>query len=81
MTKEELEQEIKNIEAERGNPSQTYSAEKMINEQVRLNKLFIRLINDFNESTNKYNKWLMRLTWAIAILTAVMVWKMLVGRG
>jgi len=42
--------------------------------------LLMELTNDFNESTNKCNKWLIRLTWVIAILTLVMVVKMFIGR-
>ncbi|OGW94837.1 MAG: hypothetical protein A3K16_03280 [Omnitrophica bacterium RIFCSPLOWO2_01_FULL_45_24] len=81
MKKKDLELEISRIESERKNPEHTYSVETVANEQVKLNKLYIRLISDFNEVTNKYNKWLVRLTWAIAILTLVMVIRMFTGRG
>jgi hypothetical protein len=78
MKKEELEQLIAEIESQRGNGSCTYSTETVSNEQVKLNKLYVRLINEFNETTGKYNCWLVRLTWAIALLTLVMVIKLFI---
>lgn len=47
--------------------------------QTLLTKLFIEMLNDFNEITSKYNIRLMRLTVAIALLTLVMVLKMFIG--
>ena len=79
MKKEELEQRIKEIESQRGNSSNSYSTETVVNEQIKLNKLYIHLINSFNETTDRYNRWLIRLTLVIAILTAVMVVKMPTG--
>ena len=73
MDKKELEQCIKKIESQRGDASCTYSTETVANEQIKLNKLYVRLINEFNETSDKYNRSLIRLTWIIAILTAVMV--------
>ena len=76
MKKEELENCIAEIESQRGDASCTYGIETVANEQIKLNKLFVRIINEFNEKSDKYNRSLIRLTWAIAILTAVMVVKM-----
>lgn len=78
MKKEELEQCIVKIESQRGDASCTYGIETVANEQVNLNKLYVRLINEFNEKSDKYNRSLIGLTWVIAILTVVMVVKMFI---
>ncbi len=81
MKKEELEKDLIDIEIKAGKAEYCRNADISATEQAMLTRLFMKLLNDFNESTNKYNKWLIRLTWAIAILTVVMVWKMLTGKG
>lgn len=81
MKKEELNKRIENINT---NPLHKFAYSNDATATAKLIatiNLLMELTNDFNESTNKYNKWLIRLTWVIAILTAVMVWKMLAGRG
>ena len=75
MKKEELNTLIAKIESQRGDASCTYGTETVVNEQVRLNKLFIRLINEFNEKTDTYSRHLVFLTWAIALLTGILVYK------
>ena len=75
MKRKKLEQCIKDIESQRGDPSHTYGIEVVTNEQAKLNKLYIRLINDFNESINRYNCLLICLTSSIAILNIVMIIK------
>ena len=56
MKKQELEQCIAEIESQRGDASYTLGEETVANEQVKLNKLYVRLINEFNETSNKYNR-------------------------
>jgi len=45
----------------------------MFNLQYETNKLYLKLINDFNEKTEVYNRRLLSYTIVIAILTLVMV--------
>lgn len=76
MKKQELERLIAEIESQRGDASCTYRTETIANEQIKLNKLYVRILNEFNETSNKYTRWLISLTLVIAILTAAMVVKM-----
>lgn len=75
MKRKEFQKRISEIESKRGDASCSYSTEKMMNEQVRLFKFFVELLNDFNEETSRHNRWLIVLTIVIAILTLVLTVK------
>lgn len=75
MKNTELEAKIKEAEDLKKNASAQYSPEKALNELNALNKIYIRLLNDFNNSTSRYNKWLIGLTIVIGILTTLMLFK------
>lgn len=78
MKKEELDKRLKEIETEKNTVSagKINDPQRVIYHQVELNEFFIELINDFNEVTSRYNRWLIGLTVVIALLTLVMVAKM-----
>lgn len=69
MIKEKLEQKFKDLE-------KTYH--EMPSLQYQTNKLFMEIINDFNEKTGRYNIIIAFLTVVIAVLTLVMVIKMFI---
>jgi hypothetical protein len=72
MRRGELQKEL-SIIAEKKNTAAYKDQENR--HQVLLNELFIKIINDFNESTIIYNRWLIVLTIIIAFLTIAMLLK------
>lgn len=66
---------MREIETKRGDTRCTHSTETMMNEQVRLFKFFVELLNDFNEQTVGHNLCLIVLTVVIALLTIVLAVK------
>ncbi len=69
MKKEALKQIFMDMENKckhyRGNDTE------LLNLQYETNKIFIQIINDFNEKTEIYNRRLLFYTIVIALLTAV----------
>jgi uncharacterized membrane protein len=69
MNNKELRQKLKDLE-------KTY--QEMPSLQYQTNKLYMEIINDFNEKTGRYNIIIAFLTVVIAVLTLVMVIKMFI---
>ena len=82
MKKEELKDKIKTVEPKEGTVSYNTNETITTHHLAELTKIYIEIINDFNMSAEKYNKRLLWYTIAIAILTFIMailtvilVWK------
>ena len=76
MKKEELEKSFKDLKEKY--PIYRVNHTEMFNLQYDTNELFIKIINDFNEKTGRYNIIIGFLTVVIAFLTLVMVIKMFI---
>jgi len=70
MKKKDLEERFKGIEGEY--PQHKVNHTQMFNLQYDTSKLYMEIINEFNEKTEVYNRRLLWFTIVIAILTFVM---------
>ena len=72
MNREDLHKEFERIGRDRNTVPHK---DQEIRHQVLLTELFIRLLNEYNESTSKFNFWLIILTAVLAVLTFIMTIK------
>lgn len=75
MKEHELQEELKIIEKKVADSQNIRNVEYVVNKQALLTKLFIRLLNEFNETTNIHSKRLFWLTVVMAALTGLLTWK------
>lgn len=72
MKKSKLEESLKEID---NFPiGETRNTERVTNQLYSLNKLHMGLINDFNESTERFNRRIFWLTITMTALTGVIAW-------